>query len=336
VRLLKTGWRAGLAALGTGTAGTLLTQAYLIGLLWLGAGLVLEAGLTPGQLMSCYTLAGYLTGPMTALLGLNTQIQETLIATDRLFEIMDLELESDGGTIEFAPTHIGDIRFENVSFKHAGRTATLHDVSLALPAGRITALVGAAGCGKSSLLALLQRLYPPSAGRILIGGHDIRYFTLTSLRRHLAVVPQQTHLFAGTILENMVPGTAEPDLERAIRLSREVGVLEFIEKLPQGFFTLLTENGSNLSGGQRQKIALVRALYLDAPILLLDEPSSALDAEAEQSLVAVCERQRALGRTIVVATHTPAFLRVADQIVTLADGHVRTVADRPNLAIAVA
>lgn len=320
VRLLQTGWRAGVAALGTGTVGALITQVYLIGLLWVGAGLVLDANLTPGQLMSCYTLAGYLTGPLAALLGLNTQIQEALIATDRLFEIMDLELEQDQGTLELTPERAGDLRFENVSFKHAGRTATLSGLTLTIPAGRITALVGESGCGKSTLLALLQRLYPPSEGRVFIGEHDLRYFRLASLRRQLAVVPQQTHLLAGTVLENLAPGEPQPDMERLLKLCREVGALGFIEQLPQGFLTQLTENGANLSGGQRQRLAIVRALYLEAPILLLDEPSSALDAEAERALVAVCVRLRAAGRTIVVASHTPAFLAVADQVVTFAAG----------------
>ncbi len=328
VRLLKTGWRAGLAALGTGTAGSLITQVYLIGLLWLGASLVLDASLTPGQLMSCYTLAGYLTGPITALLGLNTQIQETLIATDRLFEIMDLELEKDQGTIEFTPAHVGDIRFEHVSFKHAGRTATLQDITLTLSAGQITVIVGESGCGKSTLFALMQRLYQPSAGRVYLGEHDVQYYRLESLRRHLAVVPQQTHLLAGTIVENIAPGDLAPNMEKILRLCREVGVLEFIEQLPQGFLTHLSENGGNLSGGQRQRLALARALYLDAPILLLDEPSSALDAKAEQALVALCERQRAAGRTVIVAAHTPAFLAVADLVVTMASGQVKSVAGR--------
>lgn len=325
VRVLRAGWQLAVAFTASGTATTLITQAYLIGLLWLGAGLVLDAGLSPGQLMSCYTLAGYLTGPLAALIGLNTTIQETLIATDRLFELMDLELEKDQGTMEFTPQHVGDLRFEGVGFHHAGRAATLTNVSLVLPRGRITALVGESGCGKSTLLSLLQRLYEPDAGRILVGDHDVRYFRLPSWRRHLAVVAQQTHLLSGTVLENLAPGETEPDLERVLHLCRDVGVLEFIEKLPQGFLTPLTENGANLSGGQRQRLAWVRALYLDAPILLLDEPSSALDAKSEEVLLATLRRLRDEGRTIVIAAHSPATLTIADVVVTLANGAVHSV-----------
>ncbi len=328
VRLLKTGWRAALGGMAGNTVATLVTQAYLIGLLWLGASLVLEAGLTPGQLMSSYTLAGYLTSAVSALIGLNSSIQEALIATDRLFELMDLELEKDQGAIEFTARHAGDIRFVGVTFKHAGRPATLHDVTLTVPAGKITALVGESGCGKSTLLALVQRLYASEAGRIFIGEQDIHYFQLGSLRRYLAVVPQQTHLLAGTVFENLAPGDYQPDVERLLRLCREVGVLEFIEKLPQGFLTSLGENGTNLSGGQRQRLALVRALYLDAPILLLDEPTSALDARAEETLLGILLKLRAEGRTILIAAHTPGVVRIADQVVTLAAGAVVSVQPR--------
>ena len=322
VRLLRAGWKVALGFVGSGTAVTLVTQAYLIGLLWLGAGLVLDTGLSPGQLMSCHTLAGYLAGPVGALIGLNASIQETLIATDRLFELMDLELESDQGAIEFGPQHVGDLHFEDVTFRHAGRTATLREITLTLPRGRITALVGESGCGKSTLLSLLQRLYQPESGHVYIGEHDLRYFRLASLRRQLAVVPQQTHLLSGTVLENLVPGDYQPDMERLLRLCREVGVLDFIEQLPQGFLTHLNENGLNLSGGQRQRLALVRALYLDAPILLLDEPSSALDAKAEEVLLGTLRRLRDQGRTIVVAAHSPALVSVADLVVTMSAGQV--------------
>ena len=325
VRLLKTGYRAAIASLGCGTAGSLLTQAYQIGLLWIGAGLVLDTQLTPGQLMSCYTLAGYLTGPLTALIGLNTSIQEALIATDRLFEIMDLELEKNTGSIVFTPEHARDLRFQAVSFRHAGRLATLSEVTLTLPAGRITALAGESGCGKSTLLALLQRLYLPEKGRITFGDIDAQYFTLDSLRRHLAVVPQATVLLSGTVLENLAPGDPAPDLEKILRLCREVGVLEFIEQLPQKFLTHLSENAANLSGGQRQRLALVRALYLDAPVLLLDEPTAALDTASENTVLALLQKLRDQGKTIIIAAHHPAVLAIADHVVHLTAGVVTRI-----------
>jgi ABC-type bacteriocin/lantibiotic exporter with double-glycine peptidase domain len=320
VRLLRVAWRTALGGMGAGTVATLVAQGYLIGLLWLGADLVLDTGLTPGQLMSSYTLAGYLTGSVSALIGLNASIQEALIATDRLFELLDLELEVDQGSIEFTTRHAGNIRFEGVGFGHVGRPPVLHELSLTFPTERITALAGESGSGKSTVLALLQRLYLPTTGRILVGEHDLRYFRLASLRRHLAVVPQQTQLLAGTVLENLAPGDPQPDFERLLGHCREAEALGFIERLPQGFLTQLSENGTNLSGGQRQRLALVRALYREAPILLLDEPSSALDPEAEQVLIRLLRRLRAHGCTIVVAAHSPAVLAMADRVVVLVAG----------------
>lgn len=323
VRLLRTVWRMSMGAIGSGTAGTLITQAYMIILLWMGGRLVLEATLTPGELMSCYTLANYLTGPIASLIGMNASIQDALVATDRLFDIMDLEMEKDQGTISMTDAHVGaGVRFENIVFNHAGRAGTLQDVSFAAPRGKITALAGESGCGKSTVLSLLQRLYIPSGGRIFAGEHDIQYYSLESLRRSMAAVPQQTALLSGTVVENIAPGDFEPDMERVLRICREVGVLETVEKLPQGFLTFLNENGTNLSGGQRQRLALARAIYRDAPILLLDEPSSALDSQSERMLMDLLLKQREAGKTIILAAHSPRLLEIADQVVRMANGRV--------------
>ena len=324
VALLRTTWQAAVIGLAGSTAAALLTQLYLVGLLWIGAGLVLDAGLTPGELMSSYTLAGYLAGPLLALIGLNTTIQEALIATDRLFETMDLEIERDSGTVGFPTARAADIRFEDVCFKYAGRLATLENVSFLVPAGQITALAGESGSGKSTLLALLQRLYRPTAGRILIGDLDLAYFKLASLRRGLAVVPQHTTLLAGTVLENLAPEQSPPDLARLVAVCREIGLLAAVERLPQGFLTRLNENGANLSGGQRQLLALARALYREAPVLVLDEPSSALDARAEGLVMDALRRRRDAGATILIAAHNPRVLQLADRVVTLEAGRVVT------------
>ena len=332
VRLLKTTWSASIAGLSTGTAGSLVTQAFVIGLLWLGAGLVLDAGLTPGQLMSCYTLAGYLTCPITTLIGMNSSIRDALIATDRLYEIMDLAREKDEGTMALDETTLGDICFENVSFRHPGRTATLQDITLTIPRGKITALVGESGCGKSTLLALLQRHYLPEKGRVTIGGSDLTYFRLEQLRGNLSVVGQKIELLSGTVMENIAPGEFPPDMPRVLQACRETGLLEFIESLPQKFLTHINENGANLSGGQRQRVAITRALYRTAPIFLLDEPSSALDAKSEQVLMTTLARLREAGKTVVVAAHTPRLLAVADQIVTMADGRIVAITQTADLA----
>ncbi len=320
VRLLRPVWTAANGGLVVSSAAGFITQAYTIVLLWIGAAQVLQANLTPGQLMSCYALAGCLTGPISALVGMNAAIREALVATDRLYEIIDLECEKDTGTMELTPDLLGDIRLEGVTFKYPGRLPVLRDLTLTIPAGKITALVGESGCGKSTLLALLRRLYVPEAGKIFIGATDIQYVSLANVRKMVAVVPQQTHLLSGTVLENLTPGDYQPDMPRLLQICREVGILDFIESLPQGFLTPVTENGGNLSGGQRQRFAIARALYTEAPVLLFDEPSSALDLRAEHSLMELLLRLRDQGRTIVVSAHTERLLEAADQVIEIAGG----------------
>lgn len=322
VRLLKRVWSAANAGLVVGTAGTLTTQAYSIGLLWIGASLVLDSQLTAGELMSCNALAGYLTGPVVALIGMNASIRTATTATDRLYEILDLEREKDEGTAELSLQEGFSVRIERLNFHHAGRLATLQDVSLECHSGTITALVGKSGCGKSTLLALLQRHYTADSGAILVGGVDLHYLKLASLRAQIGYVPQRIDLLAGTVLENIAPDEAQPDMVRIVDLCRRAGILDFVESLPRGFQTLITENGANLSGGQKQRLAIVRALYPDAPILLMDEPSSALDAGSEERLMQLLRELRRAGKLIILAVHNERLREVSDQVVELRDGRI--------------
>jgi len=318
VRLLRVVRQATNTGIAIGTASAVLTQSFSLLLLWLGTTLVLGTEITPGELFSCYTLAGYLTGPAVALVGFNASIQQAFVATDRLYEIMDLELETDSGTISFVARHATEpLVFEGVTFRHAGRMPVLTDFSAEFAPGKITVLAGESGCGKSTVLALMQRLYRPETGRILLGKIDVGHFTLRSLRTGIGVVPQKVDLFAGTILENLAPGEAEPELEGLIRLCREAGFMEFVDRQPQGILTPLSENGLNLSGGQRQKLAIVRALYRQPPIILLDEPTSALDDGAESQLMSLLRRLRDRGTTIVMAAHHPRLLAIADSVIRM-------------------
>lgn len=240
-----------------------------------------------------------------------------VIAIDRLLEIIDLAANPDGGLTDFGPNFLGPIRCEHVGFQPCGRAPILADVSLVAAPGRFTILTGASGCGKSTLLGLLQRLHPPTTGRICVGGHDIARFRLESLRRHLAVVPQHTRFRSGTVLENLTPGDPAPDVPRLLQLCQDAGVLAFIEQLPHGFLTSLPEDGATLAGGQRQRFALVRALYRDAPVLLLDEPAAALDATGEAELLPLVLRERDRGRIVIAASHSPAIIAAADEIIKL-------------------
>ena len=286
------------------------------------SGAALAAELTPGKLMTCYSLSGHLVGPIQTLLGMNRTIQSALIAADRLFEIMDLEAEADKGKVELPAGQLGDIRLEKVTFKYLGRTETLREVSLTIPSGNITAIIGESSSGKSTFLALLQRLYPLDSGKIYFGETDIRFIRAASLRRHIAAVSQKMNLLAGTIAENIALGEFPPNLPKVERICRELGLAVFIDALPKGYDTLLNENATNLSGGQRQRIAIARALYADVSVLLLDEPTASLDAEAEDKLTAVIRRLRKEGKTIVAAGHRGRLLQIADQTLLICKGRL--------------
>ncbi len=325
VRLLRTGWRHATGLLATSTAMFGLTQAFILALLGWGAGLALNGEITAGELMSCFTLAGYLTGPMTTLLGLNSRLQDALLATERLYEVMDLEREKDAGTVRFdARTGGQDIELVEVSFAYPGRLPVLREMNLTIRAGELTVLQGPSGSGKSTLLALLQRQWLPTAGRIEVGGMNLNLFRLSDLRRGLGVVPQSVELFSGTILENLAPGDDHPDLERLVTVCRRLGFMDFVDRQPQGLLSPLAESGRNLSGGQRQRIAIARALYRDCPVLLFDEPTSALDTENRQRLGSLLASLRDEGKTIIVATHDESLAGLANRVVVFdAVGAVR-------------
>jgi ATP-binding cassette, subfamily C, bacteriocin exporter len=329
VRLLRATRRAAVLQLGVGTFAQGTTQAYTLATLWLGAGLVLGRGLSAGELMAAYTLAGYLSGPVAALAGLNAAVQDALVATERLYEIVDLETEAPGGGLGLSETTAGEVRVEGLCLQHPGRLPVLEGVDLVFGEGRLTVLAGPPGSGKSSVLAALQGAFPVAKGAIRIGGRDLDHFERASLRRGMAVVPQRVELFTGTIAENLVPGEDEPDLERLLGACRDAGALGWIEAQPGKFGAWLAEAGANLSGGQRQRLALARAFYRASPILLLDEPTSALDAEAEAGVIAALRRRTASGVTVIVASHAPALQRAADAVYRLEGGRVVSGPARP-------
>ncbi len=322
VKLLQTVYQTASAGIYAGTASEFVTRLFTIILLWAGAGFVLQNELTPGQLLSFYALIGYFTGPASSLIGANRSIQEAVIAADRLFEIMDLERESDENKVPLRPGMVGDIRFQNVTFRYGTRATVFEDLTLVLPKGKITAVVGESGSGKSTLLSLVQGLYPLLSGSIHIGDYDIKHLHSESLRRVVSVVPQKIDLFAGNVVENIAVGEETPNMERVLAICHHLGITEFIEGLPNGFKTYLGENGATLSGGQRQRLAIARALYREPEILVLDEATSALDSNSEQFVQRTVQQLREEGKTIVIIAHRLSTVRKADKIVVLDQGQV--------------
>lgn len=323
VRLLRTVYRSGINNLfSTGSTET-VSRLFTIVLLWAGAFLVLDRTITPGELMSCYALIGYLTGPVSRLVTVNRTVQDALIAADRLFEIMDLEREEDETPrVELTPDMMGDIRFQDVSFRYGTRVEVFEKLNLTIPHGRLTAVVGESGSGKSTLMSLLQNIYPVDEGRILLGEIDIRHVRNESLRALVGAVPQEIDLFAGNVIDNVAVGDFEPDMRRLLEISRRLGINDFVEKLPAGYHTYLGENGASLSGGQKQRIAIARALYKDPEILILDEATSSLDSVSEQYVQQALADFRAAGRTVIVIAHRLSTVMGADKIVVLEEGEV--------------
>ncbi|HET7321033.1 MAG TPA: peptidase domain-containing ABC transporter, partial [Longimicrobiaceae bacterium] len=322
VGLLRPVYRAGRMGLAAGGATELVSRGSTVALLWIGTGFVLARGLTPGELMSFYALVGYLTGPVTGLIGANQTVQDALIAADRLFEILDLECEPAGEGISLTPAMAGDIHFRDVRFRYGTRTEVFQGLNLRIVGGKITAVVGESGSGKSTLGALLQGLYPLDGGSIQIGGHDVRHVTRASLRRVVGVVPQQVDVFSGTVTENIALGDPEPDHARLLALCAELGITEFVERLPLGFETQLGEHGATLSGGQGQRLTIARALYRAPAVLVLDEATSALDAVAERFVQRTLQRFRAEGKTVVLIAHRLSSVMSADRIIVLGEGRV--------------
>ncbi|MCK7555322.1 ATP-binding cassette domain-containing protein [Chitinophaga sedimenti] len=271
-------------------------------------------------MLSFYAILGYFTGPAMSLISANKSMQDALIAADRLFEIMDLEQEDTANKVVLTPEMVGNIMFHNVSFRYGSRTEVFKNFNLHMEKGKITAVVGESGSGKSTLMALLQNIYPLRDGHISIGNLDIKYIENESLRRRVSVVPQQIDLFAGTILENIAVGEYEPDMQRALLVSQHLGLLEFIEKLPDGFNTRLGEHGANLSGGQRQRLAIARAIYRNPDILILDEATSSLDPVSDQYVQRTMQALRDGGKTIIVIAHRLSTVMNADKIVVLQEG----------------
>lgn len=321
-QLLKTIYKSILNGLFSGRSSEFLSRIFTIILLWTGSYYVIERTITAGELLSFYALIGYLTGPISELIGMNKTFQNALIATDRLFEIMDLEREENEEKTDIISDQIGDITFENIHFSYGSRVKVFDNFSCRFEKGKMTAVVGESGCGKTTLGLLLQNLYPVQSGKISIGNYDIKYISNHSLRERIAVVPQQIELFSGNIIENIALGDQTPNFQRIIDIIKELDMVSFIEKLPSGLETFLGENGTMLSGGQRQRIAIARALYRNPDILILDEATSALDTETELVIQRAFEKLRVTGKTLLVIAHRLSTIANAEHIIVMKDGQI--------------
>jgi ABC-type bacteriocin transporter len=321
VKLLRTIYNTSMYSLYIGTGSEFFTRLFTIILLWVGSYFVINRELSPGELLSFYALIGYFTGPASSLIGANKNIQDALIAADRLFEIIDLETESSNEKkVELTPELMGDVKFSNVTFRYGTRTAVFEDLNLSIARGQSTAIVGESGSGKSTLLSLLQNLYPLKKGEISIGGLDLQHISNRSLRQMVGVVPQHIDLFSGTITDNIALGDYEPDIQRVLMISKMLGIDEFIEKLPNTYNSIVSEQGVNLSGGQRQRLAIARAIYRNPEILIFDEATSSLDPTSEQKVQDTLKWFKSQHKTIIIIAHRLTTIKHCDKILVLHKG----------------
>ncbi len=290
-------------------------------ILWVGGYSVIRGELTPGTFFSFMTALLMLYAPIRDLNKLNLEIQEGMAAAARVYELLDItsDIKEEAGAISLPPISNG-IEFKNVSFKYDEETV-LKEISLPVRVGEVIALVGMSGAGKTSLVNLLPRFYDVEKGQILIDDYDLRKVTLKSLRDQIGLVTQQTILFNDTVRNNIAYGRLTCSDQEITEAAKAAYAHDFIRRLPQGYDTIIGEQGVKLSGGERQRISIARALLKNAPILILDEATSSLDSDSE------AEVQKALdelmkGRTVFVIAHRLSTIRNAHRIVVLSEGRV--------------
>jgi subfamily B ATP-binding cassette protein MsbA len=309
-----------------------IVLAFALGaLFWFALDPEILAGFTAGSLVAFIAAATQLGKPIRTLTNVQSVVQRGLAAAEDLFTQIDTPLERDAGTVSLSRA-TGELTFDGVSFAYPGSdNPALNDLDLHIPAGSLVAFVGRSGAGKTSLIQLLCRFYAPDAGRILLDGHPIGELRLSDYRRQLAVVFQNIVLFSDTVRANVAFGQSDQIDDAAIFAALEVAqALGFVEALPEGLDTKLSDGGGGLSGGQRQRLAIARAVLKDAPVLILDEATSALDNESEAAIQASLDAA-ASGRTTLVIAHRLSTVERADLIVVMDKGKIVATGNHAEL-----
>jgi ATP-binding cassette subfamily B protein len=301
---------------------TMLTAVGTALVLGFGAHHVLKQDMTVGELVVVMGYIGSMYKPLEQISSTFSSLQQAFISLASAFELIDTEPEiaERPGALALPPAR-GAVAFEHVEFAYRGRSGTLEDVSFEVPAGQCVGIVGPTGAGKSTLLSLLTRFYDPRDGRVLLDGHDLRDLRLESLRAQVSVVLQEPLLFSGSIRENIRYGRLEAGDEEVEAAARAANAHDFISALPRGYDTRLGERGALLSGGERQRLAVARAFLKDAPVLVLDEPTSSIDSRTEAVILEALARL-IRGRTTFMVAHRLSTVRDADQILVVDGGRI--------------
>lgn len=302
-----------------------LIFASVVVVLWVGAMDVLAGEMTPGRLSQFVLYAVFAAGGLGELSQVWGEVQQASGAAERLFEILHVksDVKAPANAVKISDNARAEVTFDDVHFFYPTRPeqAALDGVSFRVPPGEKVAIVGPSGAGKSTIFHLILRFYDPSAGRVTFDGVNVAESDPLDLRRHIALVPQESAIFAASVRENIAFGKPEASDAEVERAAEMAAATEFIRRLPQGFATLIGERGVTLSGGQRQRIAIARAILRDAPLLLLDEATSSLDAESE-TLVQKALAHLMEGRTTLVIAHRLATVLSCDRILVLEQGKI--------------
>ncbi|HRI83005.1 MAG TPA: ABC transporter ATP-binding protein, partial [Opitutaceae bacterium] len=312
-------WRVSLFSPAVG----LLTRINMLVLLGYGGWLVMQGHLPLGTGLIVFAgLLEQFSGQVNSVATLVNSVQQSLIGARRVFEILDapVEVQSAPNAVR-RPRLTGAVRFDRVSFAYTGITPVLRDISLEVKPGQCVAILGATGAGKSVLMSLVPRFFDPTAGCLLIDGLDARRLHLDDLRRNIGLVFQESFLFSNTVGANIAFGHPGATPEQIIKAAKIAAAHDFIMALPKGYDTVLGESGSGLSGGQRQRLAIARAVLLEPAILLLDDPTAAIDSETEHEIFEALERAIS-GRTTFIVAHRLSTLRRADFIIVMEDGRI--------------
>lgn len=288
-----------------------------------GGLLVLDGRLSAGEYSVLVFLIQRLLWPLTRLGATFDLYQRAMASTARILDVLDQPVRIVGGGAALPRAEVkGELALDGVTFEYVPGHPVLRDLTLRIPAGETTAVVGATGGGKSTIVKLLLRLYEPTRGRVLLDGRDVRDLDLAALRGAIGLVSQDTFLFHGTVRENIAYGTFDATDEQVVAAAKAAEAHEFIARLPRGYDTIVGERGQKLSGGQRQRISIARAVLKDPPVLVLDEATSSVDNETEAAIQRSLERL-ARGRTTLVIAHRLSTVRNAHRIHVLEDGQVR-------------